>query len=338
MRMKRATAAVAAGIAAVPAVAVAEPPMAYLHTFGPAGNPATSLGWGLGLISAVVTLVVGILLLVALLRRRVDAKDAVGLAVRSDSGGMSWIYTGVTLTVIVLLGCAIWTMITLAAVAMPAKTALSLSVTGTQWWWAVRYQNDDPSHVFSTANEIHIPIGEPIRVELNSYDVIHSFWIPQLAGKTDVIPGQTNVMWLQADKPGIYRGQCSEYCGAQHAHMAVYVIAESRAAFQAWSANQLRDAATPADEAARAGQEAFTARCGACHAVGGTGAGGILGPNLSHFMTRKTIAAGLLENTPGNLSAWISDSQALKPGSRMPSLALSGPELHSIVGFLQTLQ
>ena len=167
--------------------------------------------------------------------------------------------------------------------------------------------------------------------------MIHSFWIPQLAGKMDVIPGQTNVTWLQADQPGTYRGQCGEYCGAQHAHMAMYVVADTPQDYALWVRDQLSNAAVPASEPARLGELAFEAHCAACHAVRGTGAGGILGPDLTHLMSRHTIAAGLLPNTPGNLAAWIADSQALKPGSRMPTLALSGPDLSSVVTYLQTL-
>ena len=228
-------------------------------------------------------------------------------------------------------------MFTVAAVAMPTRTVLTLQVTAAQWWWSVRYQSGEPDRVFTTANEIHIPVGRPVRIELTSQDVIHSFWIPQLAGKMDVIPGQTNVAWLQADQPGAYRGQCGEYCGAQHAHMAMYVIADAPQEYALWVRDQLRAAATPASEAARFGAQAFAAHCAACHAVRGTDAGGILGPDLTHLMSRQTIAAGLLPNTPGNLAAWIADSQALKPGSRMPALALSGRDLSATRTYLQTL-
>ncbi len=320
-----------------PLVAVAEPAMSYLHTFGPAGDPATLLGWGLGIVSIIVVLVIAVLLLAAVFRRRAQAADPNALAVRSDEGGMSWLYVGVGVSTVVLVGCAIWTMFTVAAVAMPARTDLTLRVTAAQWWWSVRYESDEPGRIFTTANEIHIPVGRAVRIELSSQDVIHSFWIPRLGGKMDVIPGQTNATWLQADQPGTYRGQCGEYCGAQHAHMAMYVIADTPQDYATWVREQLRDAAAPATEPARVGELAFAANCAACHAVRGTEAGGILGPDLTHLMSRSTIAAGLLPNTPGNLAAWIADSQALKPGSRMPALTLSGRDLSSIVTYLQTL-
>ncbi|MEO7057394.1 MAG: cytochrome c oxidase subunit II, partial [Caldimonas sp.] len=286
-------------------------PMSYLRTFGPAGDPATRLGWGLGLVSIAVVLIITVLLLMAVLRRRAAESDPAALAVRSDEGGMRWLYIGVGISTVVLLACAVWTMFTVAAVAMPARTDLTLQVTASQWWWSVRYESGEPDRVFTTANEIHIPVGSPVRIELKSQDVIHSFWIPQLGGKMDVIPGQTNVTWLQADKPGVYRGQCGEYCGAQHAHMAMYVVADAPADYAAWLRGQLGDAKAPTTAPERLGQQTFLARCAACHAVRGTEAGGILGPDLTHLMSRRTIAAGLLPNTPGNLGAWVSNSQAL---------------------------
>jgi cytochrome c oxidase subunit 2 len=292
----------------------------------------------LGIVSIVVTLVITLLLLAAILRRRARPADPSELAVHRDEGGMAWVYVGVGVSTVVLIGCAVWTMFTVAAVAMPLNAAeLTLQVTASQWWWSVRYKSDEPARIFTIANEIHIPVGRPVRLELSSQDVIHSFWIPQLGGKMDVIPGQTNAMWLQADRPGVYRGQCGEYCGAQHAHMAMYVVADSPQNYLSWTRGQLEDAATPSSEPVRQGAKAFLAHCAACHAVRGTPAGGIVGPDLTHLMSRSTIGAGLLSNTPGNLAAWIADSQALKPGSRMPTLALSGPDLSAVVTYLETL-
>ena len=323
---------------AVPLPGAAQP-MSYLHTEGPAGAPVTRLGWGLGTVSIVVMVVIAVLLLAAIFKRRARPASARELTVKRDEGGVSWIYIGVGISAAVLVACAIWTMFTVAAVAMPSRAAdLTVQVTASQWWWNARYQNREPSQIFDVANEIHIPVGRPVRLELRSIDVIHSFWIPRLAGKTDVIPGQTNVMWLQADRPGIYRGQCGEYCGAQHAHMAMYVVADAPQDYLAWTQQQLRAAAPAATDSLRRGERAFVTYCAACHTVRGTPAGGILGPDLTHLMSRRTIAAGLLPNTPGNLAAWIADAQALKPGSRMPRLALSGQDLSAVVGYLDTLQ
>jgi cytochrome c oxidase subunit 2 len=324
---------------ALPLGASAASPMSYLRTFGPAGDPSTRLGHGLGIVSILVMLVIAVLLVAAIYRKRARPASARELTVSRDEGGLSWIYVGVGISTLVLIACAVWTMFTVAAVAMPAQAAeLTLQVTASQWWWNVRYQNQDPSQVFDAPNEIHIPVGRPVRIELSSTDVIHSFWIPQLAGKMDVIPGQTNVTWLQADKPGTYRGQCGEYCGAQHAHMAMYVVADAPKDYAAWAERQRTAASAAVAGALLHGQQTFVSNCGACHAVRGTGAGGILGPDLTHLKSRQTIAAGLLPNTPGNLSAWIANAQALKPGTRMPTMALSGPDLSAVVAYLDTLQ
>jgi cytochrome c oxidase subunit II len=332
-RLLLATVAAGAG----PLAEAAEAPLQYLHTAGPAADPVTTLGWGLGIVSAVVLVSVCVALLLGLARRRAAPTEPRALAVASDGGGLPWIYVGVTLTAITLAACAAWTVLTLRATSMPAPAAkLTLEVTAAQWWWRVRYRDADAPSPFLGANELHIPVGRPVRVELTSEDVIHSFWIPQLAGKIDAIPGRTNVLWLQADRPGTYRGQCAEFCGAQHAHMAMVVVADTPADYAAWRAHELQ----PAPEAqgpVRAGQDVFTSHCGACHAVRGTQAGGILGPDLTHLMARKTIAAGILPNTPGNRAAWIADPQRIKPGSRMPAPRLSPADLQAVLAYLQTL-
>ncbi|MEJ8838830.1 cytochrome c oxidase subunit II [Ramlibacter sp. AN1133] len=337
MKARRAAWAFAAG-AFVSRVAGAGAPLSYVHTFGDSADPVTTLGWGLAIISVIVFAAVFLLLAGGVLRRRPPAAPG-ALAVRTDAGGLPWIYIGVGITVVVLAGCAVWTMLTLRATAMPAGAGqLTLRVSGAQWWWRVHYRDDAAARGFETANEIHIPVGRPVRVELASEDVIHSFWIPQLAGKIDMIPGQTNVLWLHAARRGTYRGQCGEFCGAQHAHMAMQVVADEPADFARWRDNQLRAAPAPAPATAQAGgAREFVAHCGACHTVRGTPAGGIVGPDLTHLMSRNTIAAGALSNTTGNLAAWIADPGAIKPGTRMPAQTVSPAELQAIVGFLQTL-
>ncbi|WP_244406167.1 cytochrome c oxidase subunit II [Methylocella silvestris] len=289
-------------------------------------------------ISSIVTLVVALLLLGAIFRSRA-AFDPRGLV--QDTGPLRWVYLGAALTVAALAGVLVWTMTTMAAaVRTGPEAALSLEVTGRQWWWEVRYlDRAHPSNIFTTANEIHIPIGKFVRVDLRGGDVSHSFWVPALGGKTDMIPGQVNTTWLQADKVGSYRGQCSEYCGKQHAHMAFTVIAESEAQFEAWRTAQLRSVA-PADpepSASAEGRATFQTRCGACHTVRGTSAGGRVGPDLTHVMSRGTIAAGTLPNTLGSLAGWVADPQHLKPGAKMPVLEMSGPEIHSVTAYLATL-
>lgn len=311
-------------------------PLSYLHTAGPAGDPVTLLGWGLGIISVVVFVIVTVLLLWAIFRRR-TMRDAHALAVRSDSGGLAWIYVGVGLSTIVLIACAAWTVQTIAKTRLPAGAApLTVQVTAWQWWWGARYPSSDPTRIVTTANEIHVPVGRPVRIELTSFDVIHSFWIPKLAGKTDVIPGQTNVMWLQADAPGVYRGQCAEFCGAQHAKMALEIHADAPDAFDAWQAQQITAAAAPAGAVAH-GEQVFVSRCGACHTVRGTDAGGILGPDLTHLMSRHTLAAGTLPNDARHLQAWVAAPQTEKPGTKMPDPKLSHADLTEVVGYLATL-
>jgi cytochrome c oxidase subunit 2 len=315
-------------------------PMSYLRTFGPAGYPVTALGWGLGIISVSVVVIVGLLLLGGIFRRR-DApigSDSNALAVRRDAGGMAWIYVGVGISTVVLIAAMIWTLVVTAVVAHPSsKPALTVQVSASQWWWALRYDTGQSSRTFTSANEIHIPVGQPVRFEVTSTDVIHSFWVPKLGGKIDVIPGQTNVTWLQADRAGIYHGQCAVFCGAEHARMALRVIAQQPAEFRAWQAAQLTSAPRPATPAENQGQMVFQSHCAACHTIRGSDAGGVLGPDLSHLMSRHTLAAGVLPNTTGNLAGWIIHPQSIKPGSRMPDQPLSGPELAALMSYLQTL-
>ena len=330
---------------AAAALADADWPMGYLVTHGPAADPATRLNWGLMAISILVTVIIAGLVLYASLRRRPPMQEAENgwAPPQPDTGGASWIYVGTAITAAVLLGMTIWTILTLSAVAAPhRKPSLLLEVTGHQWWWEVRYRGADKPDVMVTANEIHIPVGEPVHIRLESGDVIHSFWVPKLGGKTDLIPGQTNFTWLQADRAGTYRGQCAEFCGSQHAHMALYVVAEERPAFESWLMRQEAEAAAPQAPQAIRGHDVFESRCSVCHTVRGdaasAGAAGRLGPDLTHLMSRATIAAGRLPNNTGSLSGWVANAQAIKPGTRMPRMDLSPEDLHAVVSYLQTLK
>jgi cytochrome c oxidase subunit 2 len=312
--------------------------MAYQRTFGPAIDPVTRLGWGLGIVALSVVVIVAVLLLGGIFRRRAALTGAASrsLAVRSDSGGVSWIYIGTGISSIVLVFCMVWTMVVTAAVSRPpGPDALTVQVTASQWWWSVRYLSPNPARIFTTANEIHIPTGQPIRLELMSSDVIHSFWIPQLAGKMDMIPGQTNVSWLQADRTGVYRGQCAAFCGAQHARMALLLVADSARDFAAWQDHQLEE--TPEAANASAGQQVFQQHCAICHTIRGLSPSGVAGPDLTHLMTRRTLASGLLPNRTADLAAWIVNPQALKPGARMPAQLLTGDELSAVTQWLNQL-
>jgi len=219
------------------------------------------------------------------------------------------------------------------------KQGVSIEVTGHQWWWEVRYMNVDASSIFTTANEIHMPVGVPVTLTLKASDVIHSFWVPNLHGKKDLIPGKLSTIWLQADRAGVFRGQCAEYCGHQHAHMALWVIAEPAQQFNTWLQMQIQSAVAPANESQKRGQQVFlSSSCVMCHSISGTPAGSNIGPNLTHLAGRNTIAAATLENTRDHLSQWVSDSQQVKPGNRMPPNALSPEDLQALLDYLQSLK
>lgn len=313
--------------------AAAAPPLNYLTSAGTKADRILPLTWGVLTISASVVVIIATLTLVAISRHRAGTSDTLA---PHDSDASRWIYIGVGVSTVVLLISLVWTIRVLASVNTPAHTAMTLEVTAQQWWWKVRYLNDDPSRVLITANEIHIPTGQPIRVNLVAADVIHSFWVPALAGKTDLIPGQTNVAWIEADKPGRYRGQCAEYCGVQHAHMAFEVVAETPDAFAKWFDSQLAPVAVNATQSSP-GEKTFEFRCGPCHTVRGTRAGGTAAPDLTHLMTRASIAAVTLPNNVGSISAWIANPQAIKPGTHMPVLQLSSTEISDLDAFLLTL-
>jgi cytochrome c oxidase subunit 2 len=315
-------------------------PLTYLTGAGDKADPVVPLTWGVMIISIGVVIIISSLVAGAIWRRPGIAPQPAGnkLAVDAKTDGLRWIWIGVGISSLVLLFTVVWTMVVLARVTSPpAKPAVTIEVTGHQWWWQVRYLSNDPSQVFSTANEIHIPAGQPVLFKLIGADVIHSFWIPALGGKTDAIPGQTNEMWLEAHKPGIYRGQCTEYCGLQHAKMGIVLVAQTPADFAAWWAHQLQSPPRPDSGEQWAGLANFTTHCGSCHTVRGTDAAGELGPDLSHFMQRRTIAAAVLPNTPQNLDRWISDPQRIKPGALMQKPEISADERATIVSYLKTL-
>jgi cytochrome c oxidase subunit 2 len=220
-----------------------------------------------------------------------------------------------------------------------SANALRITVTGKQWWWRIEYQGASPSESVTTANELHVPIGMPITLTLISNDVIHSFWVPNIAGKQDLIPGRTNTITFTVSKPGTYRGQCAEFCGLQHAHMALLVIAESPDDFAKWRARELSDAATPADPGRAQGLEVFLrSGCVVCHSIRGTPAGGLQGPDLTHLASRQTIAAATLPNTRGNLQGWIADPQGIKPGAQMPRAELDALDLNAVSDYLSELK
>jgi len=221
--------------------------------------------------------------------------------------------------------------------ASPPKSTLKIRVIGHQWWWEVRY----PDYGVTTANEVHMIAGPEGKasnyLELESADVIHSFWIPQLAGKTDLIPNRANYMWMDPRDPGVYVGNCAEYCGTQHANMLLRVVAQTPEDFERWAANE-KSPAVQSTSAATAKATFDSLSCVNCHTVTGTPAGGKFGPDLTHLMTRQTLAAGMFVNDHENLRRWVNDPQELKPGCLMPSFKLTDKELTDVVAYLETLK
>jgi cytochrome c oxidase subunit II len=219
------------------------------------------------------------------------------------------------------------------------REKLAITVTGNQWWWDITYSSADASKTLRTANELHLPVGVPVRIFLNSNDVIHSFWVPSLAGKQDLIPGRQNDIMLVPKKVGIYRGQCAEYCGAEHAKMALVVNVDSYPDFIKWWQHQLQTAPQPRTPETLAGYKYVTSGpCSSCHAIAGTPANGTVGPDLTHLASRRTIAAGAMPMSEGNLYGWVEDPQSLKPGVRMPTIGLEPQQLHAVIAYLETLK
>lgn len=248
-----------------------------------------------------------------------------------------WCALGVsTLLLLVLLAQSVFTDRALAQ--MPLADALHIELTAYDWWWNARYDDADPSRIFSTANELHVPVGRPVVVSLAAADVIHSFWVPSLHGKKDLIPGRPATIAFRADRPGVYRGQCAEFCGYQHAHMTLYVIADAPGDYERWAQRQRAPAAEPATDTQRRGRDLFLGRsCAMCHAINGTTAQARRAPDLTHVAGRMTIGAGTLDNTASQRAAWILDPQRFKPGAHMPAERFAPDDLAALNAYLETL-
>jgi cytochrome c oxidase subunit II len=306
-------------------------PQSVLHPSGPHAEAVAGLSWVLFYGGGAILMLVMALTAYALWApgrgKWASGKPFVII------GGL--IFPIVTLSALLIYGFSI-----ARAVVTPASPAdLRIEVTGEQWWWRVHYLDDKGAIDFVTANELRIPAGRAVDVILKSADVIHSFWVPNLAGKLDMIPGHVKRLRINADREGVFRGQCAEYCGGPHAQMAFYVIAQDAASFEAWRESQRRSATPPADATSRQGESLFQASCAACHTVRGTNARGTLGPDLTHLGSRLSIAAGILPNNRGTLAGWISSSQHIKPGNLMPSMNLySGEELNALATYLAALR
>lgn len=314
------------------------PPNA-LDPRGPASADIALLWWVLFGLGLAVFVAVTVLLFIASVRRRTQPLAGDRVAGEGFAGGSNLLVAvgGVAFPAVLLVGLMVATVVTAERVATVGGSSepLVIEVVGHQFWWDVRY----PEHGIRIANEVHLPIGQPVEIRVTSADVIHSFWIPQLGGKIDMNPGHENTLRLVADQPGEYRGLCTEFCGLQHARMHFITIAHEPAAFTRW----LEDRSTPPVDqtapSAVAGREVFIgAGCAECHTIDGVSPRNDAYPDLTHFADRRSLAAGTVRNTRDTLAAWILDPQSLKPGSRMPPANLTGPQMADLLDYLETLR
>ena len=320
-----------AAIAPAGVLSACNAPLSALDPRGPVAGALAETWWVLLVGGAAIFVLVMALALYAVFRSYAKRLKV--------DGNFLIVAGGVALPVAALSALLLYAVQVGRRVHMTPPDALRIEVIGRQWWWEVRYP-DHPGAV--TANEIHIPVGRPVVIEVVSADVIHSFWVPRLAGKVDVLPEQRNRLWLQADAAGVFRGRCSEFCGAPHAHMSKLVIAQPQADFEVWLARQQRPARAPASPAQQRGLAAFEAhRCYECHSIRGVKMPphGDLGPDLTHVGARRTLAAATLANTTENLRAWVGNSQKIKPGNFMPPVDEADPDtIADLVAFLQNLK
>jgi cytochrome c oxidase subunit 2 len=320
----------------------AHTPLSSTNIFAPASTPARTI-FGLSLFVLVITglifAVVFTLLAYAVVKFRAKAADAdrePAQVYGSTQIELAWTVIPVLIVAVLFLATA--RVIHAIQDAPKPAAAVDVTVIGHQFWWEFRY----PKLGIVTANEMHIPASDPAHptptfLKLLSADTNHSFWVPELGGKTDLIPNRVNEMWMDPPRPGIYLGQCAQYCGTQHAKMLLRVVVDSPADFDAWVRAQQQTAVR--DEKVAAGRRVFeTTACMNCHTISGTAADGRFGPDLAHLMSRATIASGAADNTPKNLGLWIQNPDAIKPGSLMPAMQLSGPDLDALMAYLETLR
>jgi cytochrome c oxidase subunit II len=313
-------------------------PQSALDPVGPQASRISNLWWLLFAVClAIFLLVIGCLLYAGVHRRRETQQPE---EPRAEQRRVIVVSTAVAVSILIVFLFLIASVRTGNRLSeLTSSDALTIDIIGHQWWWEVHYHGESPSQNMTTANEVHIPVGRPVLFKLTSQDVIHSFWAPNLHGKRDLIPGHETTLWLQADRPGVFRGQCAEFCGHQHAHMAFVIVAELPEQFAAWLDHQRQPASPPADELRQKGQTVFvTGTCVLCHSIQGTDASAQVAPDLTHIASRRTLAAGTVPNTQGHLAGWVLDPQTLKPGAKMPSTPLTAEELHALLAYLEGLQ
>jgi cytochrome c oxidase subunit 2 len=297
--------------------------------FGPAASMISDVWWIMLFAFAGIFILVLVLLALALLRGRWQTTP------RPPLGDTSFITLGgLIMPALILVPLLVYTLLVTRKLEPPAD-ALVIRLTGYMWWWDVQYPEQD----IRLANEIYVPVGKPVRLEMSSGDVIHSFWPPSLSGKTDLIPGQITKHWLEVDKAGSYRAQCAEFCGLQHARMALLVIAVTPEEFANWVSQKQRPRSVAADPILQQGQKAFLEEgCGECHTIRGTAAQGKVGPDLTHIGSRSSLGAGVIANSYGSLAGWVANPQALKPGNLMPPSYVKAEDYHPLITYLMSLE
>jgi cytochrome c oxidase subunit 2 len=322
----------------VPALLLAGCGGGFQSALDPGGSQAGNIArlwWLFLIILGVIFIIVVCLMLAPLLRHQSGPSAQSERALTRIVGGA----TGVT--ALILLGLIVISVSAGKAISLSSMPAggIVVEVTASQWWWNIRYVNDDVHRIVVTANEMHVPVGRPVLIRGTSLDVIHSFWVPNLHGKRDLIPSRITTEWFEADRPGRFRGQCAEFCGFQHAHMAFWVVAEPEAEFEEWMNRQLQPAVEPSKPSEQRGQQVFLASsCILCHSIRGTPAAGLNAPDLTHLASRMTIAAGTLANNRGNLAGWITDPQAIKPGNHMATAPLRSEDVSPLLDYLESLK
>jgi cytochrome c oxidase subunit 2 len=312
-----------------------------IPVFDPAGPEAWSIAnliWWFAVLCAAIWIVVMIGLGLSLTWSRRPRPEPIEAAPATERRVTVWVSALAALTGVIVISLTFISYVAQERVFGARSDALEIEVIGQQWWWQLRYPDPDPSKTFITANELHVPVGQPIRLALTSIDVIHSFWVPSLMGKADLVPGRDNSLTFTANKTGVYSGQCAEFCGIQHTHMGMRVFVDSPEDFAAWKEQQIASALQPATAQQKAGQAVFLdGPCASCHAVRGTSAGGQVGPDLTHLASRTTLAANTAELTRGTLAAWVIDAQSMKPGTTMPTVPLGPDDLNSLLDYLMGL-
>ena len=312
---------------------------AALDPKGPEASAVSGLIWSFTELCTIIWVLVVAATLIAMTWRHKERLDPAQTSPRTERR-VGWIVSSLAaLTGLIVIGLTVISYAAQQRIFGETSPALDIDVIGHQWWWEVRYPDSDPSKSFTSANELHVPVGQLVRLNLSSTDVIHSFWVPSLMGKADLVPGRHNQLSFTAEKTGAFSGSCAEFCGLQHAHMGIRVFADSPSDFERWKTRQASAALQPSTDGQKSGQAAFTSNpCASCHAIRGTDAGGTLGPDLTHLASRSTIAAGTAELNRGTLAAWITDPQNMKPGTNMPTMKIDPRDLDHLLDYLMGLK